>query len=575
MERNNFKHFKDDIKRTFIIYALVPVLIITFCSYLISFSMWYRTVVTRNQAINSEVSKRIEFIVSSYISKANTVETKDYVSEYMNSGNSGRKIYEELYGFVNSMDIRCSFFIFDKNMKPVIASTTIIPEYAQGENVFAWGLVRRMLDTPDKVVLLRTFVGHSAKQVLTIGKSILHNGEIIGYVTFDLNEKDLTAIISENFSINVVVTDQYGNVISATNALLVNKFGKLDENFRSKSGFIKSSSDSHYVTKSEILNRNIGIYTITSIGYFGSILILVGILLIVLFCMLTLTTYIWARRIADSKTRVIDEIINALGHVQNGNLDMLLNINTRDEFQIIAESYNKMLVDIKDLIEINKEKARQSVLSEIKQLESQFNPHFLFNTLEMIKYMAKMEPSLVNKIIVALSTLLRYSINNTISRVTLGEDLEYTKSYLLIQKYRFGKRFDYCINVEEAALDCIVPKLIIQPIIENAIKYGFIKKKDLSVQIKASFLEDDLVIVIYDNGIGMEPDYLGEIKQILNQSKNSSSHIGLFNVHRRIQLMYGEKYGINILSQECNGTIVKIILPINRSENNNAESVNS
>ncbi|NJD01694.1 MAG: hypothetical protein FIA99_03650 [Ruminiclostridium sp.] len=89
------------------------------------------------------------------------------------------------------------------------------------------------------------------------------------------------------------------------------------------------------MTRSEILDGNIGIYTITSIGYFGSILILVGIFLVVLFCLLMLTTYLSAQRIADSKTRVIDEIIEAIGNVQNGNLDMLLNINTRDEFHFL------------------------------------------------------------------------------------------------------------------------------------------------------------------------------------------------------------------------------------------------
>lgn len=575
MKNKNFKRFKDDIKKTFTIYALVPVIIITFASYMISFSMWYRTVVSQNHSINTEVSKRIESIVSEYINKAEVLSKQDNIIEGVLSKQVNSSTYEEFYSFVNTKDIRCSFFVFDENMQPIIASSREIPEYAQTENAFSWGITNRMLDTPNQVLVVRTSSEHSLKQILSIGKAIVKNGKAIGYITFDLDERDLTRIISQNFSINVVVTDKYSNVISSTNALLINKFGKLDENFRSKSGFIKLINDSHYLTKSDILNSNMSIYTITSIGYFGSIFIIVGVLLIILFLMLTATTYLSAGRIANSKTKVIDEIIEAIENVQNGNLDMLLNVNTRDEFQIIAESYNQMLGDIKNLIEINKEKARQSVLSEIKQLESQFNPHFLFNTLEVIKYMAKMDPPSVNKIIVALSTLLRYSMNNSISRVILGEDLEYTKNYLLIQKYRFNKHFHYSINVEEGTYDCVVPKLIIQPIIENSIKYGFENKRFLSVKIRASFVEDKLVIVIYDDGIGMDKTHLEEIQQILHNSKNSSSHIGLFNVHRRIQLTYGEKYGIEILSDKGSGTVVKIILPINRSDDNYVESVNS
>lgn len=575
MKNNGLRHFKDDIRKTFAVYALVPVIIITLSSYFIFMSMWYRTVINQNRSINMEVSERIEGIISSYMSKASELASEENLINCINSRHIGSEIYEELYGFINSMDIRCNFYIFDENMQALIASTVNEPEYARREGASTWGIVRRMADTPEQVILARESPDGSSKQVLSLGKAIVDKGKIIGYITFDLDESDLGRIISRNFSIIVVISDKYGNVILSTNALLINQFGKLDKSIRNQSGFVKSINNSQYITIRKILENSINIYTITSIGYFASIFIIIGVLLIILFLMLAITTFISARKIADSKTKVIDEIIEAIGNVQNGNLDMLLNINTRDEFQIIAESYNKMLIDIKNLIEINKEKARQSVLSEIKQLESQFNPHFLFNTLEMIKYMSKMDPGSVNKIVVGLSNLLRYSINNTISNVTLGEDLEYTENYLLIQKYRFDKRFDYTIKLEADVFDCIVPKLIIQPIIENAIKYGFENNKYLSVEIVASFIENNLVIMISDNGDGMEPQYLEGIRETLKNSRNDSPHIGLFNVNRRIELMYGEKYGIEISSQKHIGTVVRLILPIYRSDISYVESVNS
>jgi len=575
MKSNGLKHFKDDISKTFAVYALVPVIIITLSSYFVFMSMWYRTVINQNKSINTEVSEKIEGIVSSYINKASELAAKDNLMACINSRDIGSEIYEELYGFVNSMDIRCNFFVFNENMETLIASSENEPEYVRHEGTFTWGFVRRMTDAPGQVILSRESPDSSSTQVLSLGKAIVDKGRIIGYITFDLNEGDLLRIISRNFSIIVVISDKYGNVISSTNALLINQFGKLDKSIRDNAGFVKSVNNSHYVTIREILNSSICVYTITSIGYFASIFIIIGFLLIILFLMLSITTFISARKIADSKTKVIDEIIEAIGNVQNGNLDILLKINTRDEFQIIAESYNKMLIDIKNLIEINKEKARQSVLSEIKQLESQFNPHFLFNTLEMIKYMSKMDPASVNKIIVGLSKLLRYSINNTISNVTLGDDIEYTENYLLIQKYRFDRRFDYTIELEEGVSHCIVPKLIIQPIIENAIKYGFESSKYLAVEITAGFIENTLVIVISDNGDGMEAQQLEAVRKTLKMSRNDSTHIGLFNVNRRIQLMYGEGYGIEISSQRHNGTIVRLILPIYRSDISHAESINS
>lgn len=565
MENVKFKHFKDDIRRTFTLYALIPVIIITFSSYMFSFFMWYRTVIKQNYDINNEISGKVEGIVSSYIDEALSISEQDDIMGSIYSRDASR-MYERLYNFVNSKDIRCNFFIFDKDMNPVIASTKNIPEYAMKENMFSWGLTKRMHESPYQTIVEKPPFDSSSKQVLSIGKAIVKDEIIKGYVTFDLFEEDLSRIISRNFSVDAAITDKYTNVVCTTNELIADKFGKINSSFNSETGFVRSAEDSYYMVKSHILWGNISIYTITSVGYITSIFILVGTLLIILFITLALTMYYSARKIADSKTRAIDEIIAGINNVQNGKLDTSLDINTHDEFQIIAESYNKMLLDIKALIEVNKEKARQNVLSEIKQLESQFDPHFLFNTLEMVRYMVQLDPPAVDKVILSLSALLRYSINNNIHSLTLGEDLEYTKNYLLIQKYRFGERFNYSIRVDREAEACIVPKLIIQPIIENAIKYGFGDRLELSVDIKAGFVGDKLLINIADNGVGMEPEQFENIQKLLRQENNNSSYIGLFNVHRRIQLMYGREYGLEIRPGETSGIVVSLALPINRSD---------
>lgn len=282
---------------------------------------------------------------------------------------------------------------------------------------------------------------------------------------------------------------------------------------------------------------------------------------------LIITMLIVAKEITREKTKIIDKVVEAFEKVQKGNLEEELCIKSYDEFEVIGKSYNLMLTSIKKLIDINEQKIKQASLAEIKQLESQFNPHFLFNTLEHIRYMAKLDADAASKMIVSLSTLLRYSINNGILDVTMKEDIEYTKCYLLIQQYRFGERFHYHIYIERDVENCIVPKLIVQPIIENAIKYGFGDRDELTVKIKASFLADDLVIVIYDDGIGMQENLLNELKDMLKKEVNPSNHIGLYNVHKRIQLMYGKAYGIDIKSEVNEGTVVKIILPINKRGN--------
>lgn len=201
------------------------------------------------------------------------------------------------------------------------------------------------------------------------------------------------------------------------------------------------------------------------------------------------------------------------------------------------------------------------MLAEVKQLESQFNPHFLYNTLETIRCMVKLSPHEVDKIIVNLSALLRYSIDNTTKTVPLGEDIQHTKNYLEILKYRFNQKFDYEIYIEEDALDSIVPKLLIQPLIENAIKHGFEGRDHLTVRIKARFFGEQLVIVIYDDGVGMGEDKVNRIKAMLKDDANETVNIGLYNVSRRIQLMYGKEYGLDIMSEKCAGTTIRISIP--------------
>ncbi|UVI29378.1 sensor histidine kinase [Paenibacillus spongiae] len=567
----SFRRYRDGIRKTFIIYALIPVIIITLTSYILSFSSLYNTIVSQNDKDNVQIAETIGSLVESYQNQANRLSKDERMLAYLKLKHSSSTLYESLYNFVNDMELKGNFFVFDDKLKPLIQSSNYIPEYAQGEHSIMWGPIRRMQDMPDKVILARQPALHADSPSLTVGKAIVIEGQVAGFITFDFSKRDLVKLLGTNFSTSVVITDHFGYVIACTNELLINELGKIDVNFRDRSGVVKSNHDRQYVTTTEILDGEIHIYTLTSVGYFKSMLILTGLLLSLLFGMLAFTTYVSARKIAASKTKVIDDIVRAIENVQTGNLETRLRVNTNDEFQVFAEAYNQMLSDIKNLIEANKEKARQNVLSEIKQLESQFNPHFLFNTLETIRYTVKLDPSSANKMIVVLSSLLRYSIDNANMEVSLAEDVVYTKNYLFIQKYRFGNKFDYRIHVDEAVLDCTVPKLILQPIIENAIKHGFANRQSLTVQIKADIFGENLVVVIDDDGEGMEPIVLQNIRQILERNHNDSPHVGLYNVHRRVQLIYGEEYGVDLSSEHHGGTVVKITLPLSRGGSERAE----
>lgn len=231
--------------------------------------------------------------------------------------------------------------------------------------------------------------------------------------------------------------------------------------------------------------------------------------------MLILMIY-YANKIAISKTKSVDELLDGISSVQNGDFTNKVSIKTNDEFELIGDYYNEMVIKVQELIEKNKEEAMQVTLSQIKLLESQFNPHFIFNTLEMLRYMIKAKDDSSEKVLLSMSRILRYSIDNTIRTTKLIEDIKYIQDYLTIQKFRFGNKFDYNISIRDECKNCTIPKLIIQPIVENSIKYGFQDKDYLLINVNSYIKKNNLIIDIIDNGEGISREELFEIERILN-----------------------------------------------------------
>ncbi|MPM60955.1 hypothetical protein SDC9_107809 [bioreactor metagenome] len=405
--------------------------------------------------------------------------------------------------------------------------------------------------------------GHQEKYsygILTLGKAIKYEDEIVGYIIFDLLDEDIFNLITGFTTSDVIITDKH-NIVAATNNKYSDQLYRLKSDFRQQSGYINLENKDYYIEITSIKDTTLFVYTITSLDFFNRAFFIGGIFLIILFLVIFSFMLLWSKKIAHNKTVSIYEIVNAIESVQDGDLDTKLNINSEDEFGIIANAYNNMLIDIKNLIESNKEEVALRMQSEIKQLEAQFNPHFLFNTLETIRIMIKLDKNIAGNIIINLSSILRYGINNEIHSVKLKDDIEYINNYLEILKYRFGNKLQFNIEIEEEALDCVVPKLILQPIIENSIKYGFEKKAMLNIKITSEIEESKISILIRDNGIGISKERMNYLNNILNKKNNDTDSIGLYNVHKRIKLIYGEEYGINIQSNEGEGTLVKIILP--------------
>ncbi len=559
------RSFKDSIRRTLIVYALLPVIFITFLFLGAVYIFLNLTTIRQTVDSNTLISNHLVQVISGYEKLAADISQHSDISIIKSDTTKRTALYERLYSYTNNASERAEFFLFDSSLNSIVASSNSLPVFAKRSTGISWGPVRQMRERPNKVIFsLNSVYINNVKQVrLDISKAIVKDSKIVGYIVFSFTDDSLFRSIRSVPAL-IVVSNRFDSIFLATSYSFSDNIDKTVPQLRMADGYTKYNNQKYFISKSTILDGEFNVYSIMPITKLTSDFLYTFGVLVLVFGMLTVTIFISSKKISKSKTRIIDELVEGFECVKRGNLDKRMYISTGDEFEIIGDAYNIMLDSFKKLIEISNEKARQTILSEIKQLESQFNPHFLFNTLENIKFMSKMDPDTANKMIVSLSTLLRYSINSDIKASTLAEDIEYTENYLLIQKYRFGSRFNFIISTQPETEDCIIPKLIIQPIIENAVKYGFDEKDCLTVRIKSSIMGETLVLAIFDDGDGMEAEQLLAINNILNSKTNESNHIGLFNVHRRIQLMYGGDYGIDINSQKGEGTVVRITLPIYR-----------
>lgn len=260
-------------------------------------------------------------------------------------------------------------------------------------------------------------------------------------------------------------------------------------------------------------------------------------------------------------SRRIKLITAAMSDVRDGKLETrVAPMKQHDEIGIIAESLNRMCDDVQQYINKVYVAEIKQKNAEINALQAQINPHFLYNTLEAIHMTAISHGDKeVGKMVYILANLFR-SIVRDETIVLLASEMEYAKSYLQLFKIRYGDKLQYKFEISENALNLGIVKHLIQPVIENYIMHGYdVKKERNTIEIRCSLREDAILITVTDNGFGIKPDQLAQIKKDLSSyDAGTQFSIGLRNVNERIRLIYGEAYSLEIDSEEGQGTTVTL-----------------
>jgi two-component system sensor histidine kinase YesM len=295
-----------------------------------------------------------------------------------------------------------------------------------------------------------------------------------------------------------------------------------------------------------------------------------NVIILLFFCIVLITSLL-AVSYAIKFTRPITKLSRLMRQVEAGRFYVNLEIESRDEVGILARSFNSMMKTIRELIQKNFEIKLRQKEAELYALQSQINPHFMYNTLETINMAVEDGKSrTVVEMVTLLGRMLRFSLSNRSRCVRIRDEVQHMRDFLMIQKIRFSNRLMFDITLKGDIESCYTPKFILQPIVENAVKYGLNTRKILHIHVSigkelgARSGKEDIVFRIRDDGPGIPEEKLEQLEQSLRSDVPVArdSEFGLSNVNARIMLMLGPEYGLELHSVYGQGTEVVIRIPM-------------
>jgi two-component system, sensor histidine kinase YesM len=438
------------------------------------------------------------------------------------------------------------------------------------------GSLGQPLWLPTKSEEIEILSGKFKKNYFTLSRKVVdfNTLEDYGYLLIDLEEVILEQAYSgllDNEEAEVFICDDQGNIISHSNKSKIG--GSIKDEPYAKEVLADKNGHNYVQYKttigkvaiySTIENNGWKIIKTISTDYLYEEINRIQKYLVIGGVVYSLVIIFYILFFSFRYTEPMMKMMSVIKKVEQGDLTARTEVRSNDEVGQLGHSLNNMIGEMQVLIDqlIREEQEKKEV--ELEALHAQINPHFLYNTLNTIKWMAKIEGNRgVSKAITALVKLLRISTNLGRDMISLREEIDYVMNYVVIQKLRFSKDMNIVYNIDDNCMNLTVPKLILQPIVENSIIYGMEDEQhELNIEIRATVKEQQLVIEIHDDGPGIEDEI---VKNILTKdsNKNRFSKVGLNNVNQRIKLYCGSEFGLEIETELGTGTKVVVTLPAN------------
>jgi len=370
--------------------------------------------------------------------------------------------------------------------------------------------------------------------------SLEQNHQVI-YIQDRMNQTILTNNTSEDFKPPIINADNQKMFVEYNNKHIITS---------------QQATNGFKVTLVTDLNS---IISTTRTILYNSLLVTLSLCILALIC----TSYI-----ARFLTSPINKLVKSINKVKEGNFKVKANLKYKDEIGLLGDTFDEMVDNINDLVNRVYKLDLKEKEAELKALEAQINPHFLYNTLDTIYWKAlKSNDSEISETVYALSRLFRLSLNKGHSFTNIKAEEEFISNYLLIQKMRFKEALSYTISIDPNMYTYNIPKLILQPFVENAIIHGLEPSHDhIHVNIIGNIIENKLLFVIQDNGIGMDESKLNILNSLNLHPAEKRESYGIYNILERLKLNYGNACTLTIRSSLNVGTTVEIMIPVMQNE---------
>ena len=564
-----------------IVVALIPFLIFSIVSGFVFLDHAQKTAEEHSVQLIHQVSNSMDVYVETIEKMVNYIQLELQDTPFFTMESEGASGWESETDYIRSVlenvanshrEVAGIFIATKEDLYVSTGMSRISRDPFQNERWY-----REASENPEEIQLISVVTGrnivtnrsYSIDDVFSLAKAVQdpETGEVLGVILLDIRHDIIQSSINgvtigeKGF---VFVMDQEDNIVyTPVNGIVYRVNPKWVKAMEPMSVQIQGGS---YQIRSELSPytgwRTVGVFSMDEV--MSSVNTIVYILFTCVIISLVLVVIV-SFKFSRTLTNPIFKLKRLMKQAESGDLTVRFNFQHNDEIGELGQSFNHMIARIDQLIQMVYVEQENKRTAEMKSLQEQIKPHFLYNTLDTISWMARdYDAEDIVRLVDALTNMFRIGLSHGKDIITVKEEITHVSNYLYIQKIRYKDKLNYVIHVDESLYAIEVPKLILQPLVENAIYHGVKAKRGGTITITGVPEGENLVFTVQDNGAGMPQEKVEELNRRMSERSvlDEQKSFGLFYIRERIQLCYGTGYGVHVESALGEGTRVTITLPL-------------